>query len=151
VPATEWGPLELIRARRVIEGEIAAQAAQHAKRKHVAAIRSAIASMNEDAERNLPPLAGDRAFHTAVADACGNVVLLETVQTFWDARRGPLFERLGDYFESVPSWRVAIAEHQLVLEAIAAHDPDGARSAMHNHLDKAHGRFSASWRRANAS
>ncbi|MBC7604348.1 MAG: FadR family transcriptional regulator, partial [Ramlibacter sp.] len=33
VPATEWGPLELIRARRVIEGEIAALAATHAKRK----------------------------------------------------------------------------------------------------------------------
>src|SRR5947209_10437629 len=32
VPATEWGPLEVIRARRVIEGEIAALAAAHAKR-----------------------------------------------------------------------------------------------------------------------
>src|SRR4051812_22632513 len=31
VPPTEWGPLELIRARKVIEGEIAALAATHAK------------------------------------------------------------------------------------------------------------------------
>src|SRR3954452_2752056 len=35
VPATEWGPLELIRARRVIEGEIASLAATQAKRKHL--------------------------------------------------------------------------------------------------------------------
>jgi DNA-binding FadR family transcriptional regulator len=151
VPANEWGPLELIRARRVIEGEIASLAAQHAKRKHVTAMKSAIASMKVDAERNVAPLEGDRAFHTAVASACDNVVLLETVERFWDARHGPLFERLGDWFESVPSWRIAIAEHEQVLAAIAAHDGDAARTAMQNHMDKSHARFSASWRRANAS
>jgi DNA-binding FadR family transcriptional regulator len=136
VPAAEWGPLELIRARRVIEGEIAAQAAQHAKRKHVAAMRAALASMNQDAARDVAPLDGDRAFHTAVASACDNVVLLETVQAFWDARHGPLFERLGDWFETVPSWRIAIADH----------DPEAARAAMQNHMDQSHARFSASWR-----
>jgi DNA-binding FadR family transcriptional regulator len=144
VPATEWGPLELIRARRVIEGEIAALAATQAKRKHVAAIRGAVQAMQHDADRNVQPLDGDRAFHTAI-------VLLETVQTFWDARRGPLFERLGDYFETVPSWRMAIAEHQAIADAIAAKDADGARTAMQAHMDKSHARFSASWRRANAS
>ena len=148
VPATEWGPLELIRARRVIEGEIAALAATHAKRKHVAAIREAVQAMQHDADRNVQPQAGDRAFHVAVAQACGNVILLETVQTFWDARHGPLFEKLGGHFETVPSWRMAITEHEGVLQAIAAKDADAARAAMHHHLDKAHARFTASWRRA---
>jgi DNA-binding FadR family transcriptional regulator len=151
VPPTEWGPLELIRARRVIEGEIAALAAVDGTRKQVDAIRAAIDSMNEDADRGVPPLAGDRAFHSAVAHAAGNVVLLETVQTFWDARRGPLFEKLGDHFESVPSWRKAIAEHEEVYAAIKARDGGAARAAMQQHLDKAHSRFSASWRRANTS
>jgi len=151
VPPTEWGPLELIRARRVIEGEIASLAATQAKRKHIKAIRDAIEFMKEDADRNVAPLAGDRAFHTAIATACDNVVLLETVQTFWDARRGPLFERLGDYFETVPSWRMAIAEHEAVLAAIEARDAAAARAAMQAHMDKSHARFSASWRRANAS
>ncbi|HSV34801.1 MAG TPA: FadR/GntR family transcriptional regulator [Ramlibacter sp.] len=149
VPPSEWGPLELIRARRVIEGEIASLAAVHARRKHLQAIRAAIDMMQEDADRDVAPLAGDRAFHTAIAEACDNVVLLETVQTFWDARRGPLFERLGDYFETVPSWRMAIAEHEAVLAAIRAHDAQGARTAMQQHMDKSHARFSASWRRAN--
>lgn len=151
VPPAEWGPLELIRARRVIEGEIASLAATQAKRKHIQAIRDAIDLMMEDTERNVAPLAGDRAFHTAIAQACENVVLLETVQTFWDARRGPLFERLGDYFETVPSWRMAIAEHEAVLEAIRARDAQAARAAMQQHMDKSHARFSASWRRANPS
>jgi DNA-binding FadR family transcriptional regulator len=149
VSPAEWGPLELIRARRVIEGEIASLAATQAKRKHIQAIRDAIDLMEEDTSRGVAPLAGDRAFHTAIAQACDNVVLLETVQTFWDARRGPLFERLGDYFETVPSWRMAIAEHEAVFEAIRAHDPQAARAAMQQHMDKSHSRFSASWRRAN--
>jgi len=151
VPPAEWGPLELIRARRVIEGEIASLAATQAKRRHIQAIRDAIDLMMEDTERGVAPLAGDRAFHTAIAEACDNVVLLETVQTFWDARRGPLFERLGDYFETVPSWRMAIAEHEAVLEAIRARDAQAARAAMQQHMDKSHARFSASWRRANPS
>ena len=151
VPATEWGPLELIRARRVIEGEIASLAATQAKRKHIQAIREAIDTMQEDTDRGVAPLAGDRAFHTAVAQACENAVLLETVQTFWKARSGPLFERLGDYFESVPSWRMAITEHEAVLDAIHARDAKAARAAMQQHMDKSHSRFSASWRRANHS
>jgi DNA-binding FadR family transcriptional regulator len=151
VPPAEWGPLELIRARRVIEGEIASLAATQAKRKHIQAIQDAVDLMRQDTDRGIAPLAGDRAFHTAIAQACDNVVLLETVQTFWDARRGPLFERLGDYFETVPSWRMAIAEHEVILEAIRAHDAQGARAAMQKHMDKSHARFSASWRRANPS
>jgi DNA-binding FadR family transcriptional regulator len=151
VPAAEWGPLELLRARRVIEGEIASLAAAHARRRHLDAIRDAIESMREDAGRGVAPLAGDRAFHTAVAHAAGNAVLIETVQTFWDARRGPLFERLGDHFETTRSWRIAITEHEAVLQAISAHDGAAARAAMQQHMDKSHSRFSASWRRANAS
>lgn len=151
VPATEWGPLELLRARRVVEGEIAALAATQGKRRQIDAIAAAIATMHADADAGVQPRAGDRAFHVAVAEAAGNVVLLETVQTFWDARRGPLFERLGDHFESVPSWRKAVAEHEQVYEAIRAHDAAAAREAMQHHLDRAHSRFSASWRRANSS
>lgn len=148
VPPTEWGPLELIRARRVVEGEIAALAATQARRKDVKAMADAIEHMRHDTDRGVAPLAGDREFHTAIVNACGNAVLVETVQTFWDARRGPLFGRLGDYFETVPSWRMAIAEHEAVLDAIRAKDAQAARAAMQSHMDKSHARFSASWRRA---
>lgn len=151
VPDNEWGPLEILRARRVVEGEIAALAAQHAKRKDIAAIKDAVELMHEDTERGIAPTTGDRAFHTAIAEAAGNAVLVDTIKTFWDARRGPLFERLGDWFENVPSWRTAIGEHEAILDAIRAHDPEAAREAMHSHMDKSHSRFTASWRKANPS
>ena len=151
IAPTEWGPLELIRARRVVEGEVAALAALQAKRKNLAAMRKAMDDMATDADRGVLPLEGDRAFHTALVESCGNVVLIETVQRFWDSRRGPLFERLGGYFETVRSWRSAIAEHEAIYAAIKARDATAARAAMHTHMDKSHSRFSASWRRAKIS
>jgi DNA-binding FadR family transcriptional regulator len=143
----EWGPLELIRARRVVEGEVAAMAATQAKRKHIDAMDKALASMKLDADRGVLPLEGDRAFHTAIVESCGNVVLIETIQRFWDSRRGPLFERLGGHFETVDSWRSAISEHQAIFDAVRNRDPDAARVAMHAHMDQSHKRFSVSWRR----
>jgi len=143
----EWGPLELIRARRVVEGEVAAMAATQAKRKHIDAMERALASMKLDADRGVLPLEGDRAFHTAIVESCGNVVLIETIQRFWDSRRGPLFERLGGHFETVDSWRSAITEHQAIFDAVRNRDPDAARVAMHAHMDQSHKRFSVSWSR----
>ena len=148
IASTEWGPLELIRARRVVEGEIALIAATQASRKQRDAMRAALDTMTADANRGILPLDGDRDFHTAIAQACGNTVLLETVQRFWDSRRGPLFTRLGGYFETMHSWQAAIAEHEAIFSAICAHDGPAARVAMQAHMDKSHARFSASWRRA---
>ena len=148
IPSTEWGPLELIRARRVVEGETAAIAAQQRRRPHLDAMERALGDMRDMAARKVMPLEGDRAFHLAIVEACGNAVLSETVQGFWDSRRGPIFTRLGGYFETAASWGKAIAEHEAIRDAIAARDADAARSAMHVHMDKSHQRFSASWRRA---
>ncbi len=147
----EWGPLEIIRARRLVEGETAATAAQHGKRKDVDAMRRAIRTMRDMAARNEVPHEGDRAFHLAIVNACDNVVLTETVQGFWESRHGPIFARMIDYFETMTSWQAAIGEHEAILDAIAARDPAAARDAMHQHMDKFHQRFSASWRRAKAS
>ena len=142
----EWGPLELIRARRVVEGETAAIAALQAKRKDIDAMSKALRMMQTEAADGVLPLDGDRAFHTAIVQASGNEVLIDTVQSFWDSRRGPIFERLVGYFETLQSWQAAIAEHSAILEAIQNHDAVAARTAMHAHMDRSHARFSASWR-----
>jgi DNA-binding FadR family transcriptional regulator len=147
----EWGPLELMRARELVEGEVAALAARNAKKAQVAAIAGALAQMHEQAATGVAPRAGDQAFHTAVAQACGNEVLRDTVHGYWQARSGLLFERLGDHFENPPSWKAALIEHEAVLDAIRAHDPIAAKAAMQSHLKKAYTRYSASWRRANSS
>ncbi len=143
---SEWGPLELIRARRVLEGEIAAIAAVSAKRQDISAMAQAVKSMRSDSAQGVLPLQGDRDFHSAIVQSCGNSVLIDTVQRFWDARRGPMFERMVDHFETPESWNAAIVEHDNIIMAIRAHDPALARAAMHEHMDRSHTRFNVSWR-----
>jgi DNA-binding FadR family transcriptional regulator len=144
----EWGPLEVMSARLAVEAEVAALAAQQASRAQIKAMRSALQQMRVDSQQGQIPRRGDQAFHEAIAKACGNGVLLDIVQRLWLARDGPLFERLGTYFEHPASWQAAIEEHQQVLDAIEAGDATAARKAMQQHLKRAHKRYSASWRRA---
>jgi DNA-binding FadR family transcriptional regulator len=149
--AAEWGPLELMKARELVEGEVAALAARHARKAQIQAMASALEQMREAAAAGIVPRDGDGAFHSAIAGACGNGVLHDTVVNFWDARSGVLFERMSDYFETPASWSAAIGEHEQVLDAIRRHDAAAAREAMQHHLKKAYTRYSASWRRANSS
>jgi DNA-binding FadR family transcriptional regulator len=150
VAANEWGPMELIQARRVVEGETAALAAIQAKRKHIDAMGKAMTHMRADADRGVLSRDDDRAFHFAIVESSGNTVLIETVQRFWDSRMSPLYERLGEHFDTVESWREAVQEHEAIYTAVRTRDADAARTAMHVHMDNAHERFNLSWRRTKA-
>ena len=144
----EWGPLEVMRARFLIEAEMAALAAENATANDLKAMKLALKGMQKDANAGRIPRDHDIAFHMAIANACANSVMLDTLDQYLQARTGPLFERLGDYFESPASWAAAISEHETVLQAIDTKDSQGARRAMQKHLRQAHKRFSASWRSA---
>ena len=140
------GPFELLRARWIIESECAALAAKMAKRPQIAAIEEALqqmASVANDEKRQ--PLAGDRLFHLRIAEATGNGALVAVVKMLWEERMGPLFAQLEHHYDSPSQWTRAVAEHRLVLDAIARHDVPGARAAMQGHLDRAYKRFSKSW------
>lgn len=142
----DWGPLEVIQARGLIEPEAAALAAERATRADITAIMAGLKHMQQQAQRGEVPREGDEAFHLAIAHASGNGVLLDTLQRYWHARHGPLFERLGDYFESPESWQIALTEHAAILAAIKARDPRQARHTMQRHLRMALRRYSANWR-----
>ena len=145
----EWGPLELIMARGLIEGEAAALSAQRASKEQIACMADALAQMKLALKDGKDPLVGDELFHSAIAQACGNEVLRDTVSRYWQARRSPLYRRLADYFERPASWRVVLAEHGAVLKAIKNRSPVAAREAMQGHMNKALARFSAGWHLAN--
>ncbi len=138
-------PLETIRARALIEGELAAQAALRMKRAQVSGLREAIALMAQESAAGQTPTQGDRLFHTRIAEASENSVLLRVVSELFDERHNPLFEQLGSHFENARSWATAIEEHKAVVDAIARQDAAAARDAMVRHLANSHDRFMASW------
>lgn len=139
------GPLETIRARQLIEAELAAHAATHMKKAQIVGLRNALALMQHEVDAGHLPTRGDRLFHERIAEASENSVLQRIVCELFDERHNPLFEQLGTHFESVRSWNMAIAEHHAILDAIASHSPDAARAAMAAHLANSHDRFTANW------
>ena len=142
---TAFGPFEIIRARQVIECELAALAARSMNAAQVEGLREALAEMEADIRRGEMPIRGDRLFHLRIAEAADNAPLLRVVTEMFDERNNPLFEQLGQHFENEPSWRAAVAEHRAVVDAVAAHAPQRARAAMHAHLQLSHDRFAAAW------
>jgi hypothetical protein len=90
------------------------------------------------------PLEADRLFHIRVAEATGNSVLVGLVTQLFDARLGPLFDRLHSHFDTIEVWNDAIEEHSRVMKALRARDPEMARQAMRRHMDIAFKRYSAS-------
>ena len=140
----EEGPLELIQARALLEGDVAATAAKLGKKRHFDAVRDAIDQMEADALAGVKPLDADRQFHVAIAEATGNSVLVGVVRRMFDLRLGPLFDQLHSHFETPEVWAQAIAEHRAVLAALRARDPEQAREAMRHHMDVAYRRLSSS-------
>lgn len=139
------GPFEVIRARMLIEGELAAIAARAMNAGQVAGLRLAVRVMEDETRRDVMPARGDRLFHLRIAEASGNAVLLRLVTELFDERDNPLFSRLGSHFEGEPSWTLAVAEHNAIVDAIARHAPDDARAAMVAHLQASQDRLAASW------
>ena len=145
VEPNAFGPFEIIRARQLIEGELAALAAQRMSPAQVDGLREALAEFSGDVQRGVLPIHGDRLFHLRIAEAADNGPLLRAVTELFDERNSPLFEQLGQHFEAPETWRLALAEHQAVLDAIAAGDAAAAGAAMRLHLQRSHDRFADAW------
>jgi DNA-binding FadR family transcriptional regulator len=145
VEAGAFGPFEIIRARQVLEGELAALAAERLAPQQVDGLNEALALMEDEIRRGITPIRGDRLYHLRIAEAADNGPLLRAVTELFDERNNPLFEQLGQHFENRESWSLAVAEHRAVIDAIAARDPEAARSAMQAHLRNSHDRFADNW------
>ncbi|MBA3447192.1 MAG: FadR family transcriptional regulator [Pseudaminobacter sp.] len=139
------GPFELLRAREFIEGAIAAEAALHAGPTEIERLDDVLARMKAKVHPTELTLNLDREFHTTVAGFLGNAVLVRFIGELFDQRVNPYFERLSSYFEDHESWRLAMAEHRAIRDAIAARDPEASKAAMQAHLQRSQIRFSRSF------
>jgi DNA-binding GntR family transcriptional regulator len=80
------------------------------------------------------PTLNDRLFHVTLAEIAGNMVLARMVGDLFEERHSPITERLRVRSENQQSWRIALAEHEAIYQAIEARDPLGAAAAMRTHL-----------------
>jgi GntR family transcriptional repressor for pyruvate dehydrogenase complex len=121
---------ELIDAREVLEGAIAAWAAVRATPEQIEQLRSIIERMQDGDNDAAIFLHADVELHLLLAESGGNRYLHRAMTGIRSMLRRDLelgaelsIRRRGDL-------RFAVDEHRRLVEAIAARDPDGARAAM---------------------
>jgi GntR family transcriptional repressor for pyruvate dehydrogenase complex len=132
---------EYLECRRLLEVEAAGLAASRRSKQHVARLTAALGEL-ESSTRH-PRVKGaeerfhraDVAFHQAIFDATGNLVLGSLARRIHDAllaARYPLAR---------PRYRAqrALPEHQAIYDAIVAGDAGAARAAMVAHLETVEG------------
>ncbi|MDB5932583.1 MAG: GntR family transcriptional regulator [Polaromonas sp.] len=146
MPETGPGPFELLRARCLIESEIASVAAETRKDGDLDRIFTALSDMHEyidDKEKNE---AADQLFHLRIAESTGNSVLLQMVTAMWAQARGPVWTKIEAHFHT-PDLRLAShADHQRIFKALLARDPQAARTAMRAHLERVMSEFAQTWK-----
>lgn len=140
------GPFELLRARCLIEAEIAAVAAESRKDSDLDRIYAALAEMRENMHDKEANEAADRLFHLRIAESTGNSVLLQMVTAVWDHTKAPIWSQLEAHFHTPALRRASQDDHQRVFTALLERDADAARKAMRAHIERVISEFAQAWR-----
>ena len=120
--------LDLVEARLILEPGIAEQAAIHATKEQIEALQKICESVEKKIRAGEDYIEEDIAFHRCVAECSGNRVIRQLV---------PIIDSAVLMFVDVTHQQLkeeTILTHQAVVDAIALHDPVGARSAMVMHM-----------------
>lgn len=125
---------ELVKTRQTIEPAAALEAARTATPKQVNAIAEACRGMEtlRESGSTVAQVEADVAFHLSVADAANNRFIQSIIRSIIHAVRAN-FQAL---IEAPGNFEGNLANHRLVYEAVAAHDPEGARAAMERLLEQ---------------
>jgi GntR family transcriptional repressor for pyruvate dehydrogenase complex len=125
--------MQVVELRRVLEGEMAALAAERATRAQVAGLKRALKAIDQAVAEGRLGVEEDFAFHRAIGEATGNpqfVRLLAFIEQYLlDAMR---VTKGNEARRS--AWMDAVrGEHAAICAAIAARDVEGARRAAVDH------------------
>jgi GntR family transcriptional repressor for pyruvate dehydrogenase complex len=124
--------LSLIEARKLLEVQIAALAAERATDDDLAAMRACLVRLRASPTR-AEYIRADLEFHLAIARGTHNDVLARLLHTIRD-----LTERT--VWQSPTPKAEGVVQHEGIFAAIAARDPSAAREAMYAHLDEVESR-----------
>ena len=129
------GPLELIEARKEIEGANAALAAQRIGTDCLEQIEQAIEKMVHD---NMTGADGDREFHLLVAKATGNSVLETLTAYLWDQQQhSPMWTKLIELMQDKKLHSVVLDDHHCLLDCLRQKNSEKAQAIMRTHLNHA--------------
>jgi GntR family transcriptional repressor for pyruvate dehydrogenase complex len=131
VGSTQTNLRELIEARRFMEVELAALAAERATDENLNVLRGHLTQMEISRDNPVMFLEADLGFHLAVAQAAHNRILLKAVQLI----RNLMLRWMAKTVRLPGTPSLANGQHAAIFRAIEEKDPTAARKLMGEHLD----------------
>lgn len=129
-------PTDILAARKAVEGEVAAIAATEATDAEIAEIGEILDKIKKSGGAPSELVDLPRDFHELLAEATHNPVLVGIVQQLWDLTRGEMFENIRHHTRMQESHRRRQLYRIELLDCLKSRDSNGAREAMHAHLDE---------------
>ncbi|OTP80361.1 FadR/GntR family transcriptional regulator [Caballeronia sordidicola] len=134
----EFSAADLLAARAVIEGEIAALAAKNGTDAQREALTRNINMLEAQSVNNAAFLDEDKRFHLLISEMTGNAVLTEVMTVLWNKRYSPMFTHLETFYADKHIPAAMNADHRKIGEAILNRDARAAKNAMRAHLRHVH-------------
>jgi DNA-binding FadR family transcriptional regulator len=131
--AAQTNPAEVMRARLVIEPELAREAALHANAEDIETLQACVRE-SRLAESWRQYESWDNRLHRAIAEAAHNALLLAVFDTVNAVRRTVVWGRLREDRQRPPVDHHSFTEHEAILDAIAERDLGRAATSMRLHL-----------------
>ena len=128
-------PFDLIAARKMLEGEIAYMAASAIQPDDLKRLEQSIVDMRADIAAGRDSRPADRTFHVRLAEATRNAVLAHLVDGMWTHMLAPIFDALNRHTNLSGNDPMTVDDHAVIVAALARHDAEAARDAMHAHLE----------------
>lgn len=129
--------LNLIEVREGIEAETAALAAVRRTPAQLADIEYALRGIEEAAAAGLDGVEEDAKLHQCIAVATGNPTWVRFVEMFAEPIRSAVKVTRANEARREDLMRQVQEEHERIVSAIAARDPDAARAAARAHMEQA--------------
>jgi GntR family transcriptional repressor for pyruvate dehydrogenase complex len=130
------GPFEILEARRLIEGETCALAAERISDEQLQRLQQILQAMEQENQRDDAAEQADQQFHSCIAEAAGNSALGATVGWLWDLRNKSEISTRFHQRVREEGIRPIIADHRAILDALQRRNARAARKAMNNHLQR---------------
>lgn len=126
--------VQVLELRRVIEGEMAALAAERITRAQLAGLRRALAAIDAASTAGHDAVDEDLSFHRAIGEATGNPQFGRMLGFLEQYLREAMRVTRGNEARSVDWMQQVRSEHRAIVDAIAAGDAAAARRAAIGHL-----------------
>jgi len=131
-------PFDLIDARCMIESEVAAEAASIITDRELLGLQHAIQMMKESVTHLSEYEKYDNEFHIRIAKASRNATITSVISSLLELHiQGEIWNHLHEVIPKDKLHGDRLDEHIAIYDALKRRNPDDARQAMINHLQRA--------------